>query len=203
MAENQLIREVRPLALSAVFAALIAVGAFLQFTLPYTPVPITLQTLFVILAGLFLRPLWAASSVLLYLFVGIIGLPVFAGGAKGFTVIMGPRGGFLLGFIPAVVAVSLISHSGGHGRHEGNADGGQSGGTGRKLSVTLRDVIALLTGTLIIYAAGYPWIVLNLGWEWRVGLANAVIPFLPGDALKIVAAAMLASAGRTLVTGDA
>jgi biotin transport system substrate-specific component len=101
MAENSLIRSIRPMVLSAVFAALIAVGAFIQFNLPFTPVPVTLQTLFVLLAGLFLPPGWALASIFLYLFAGLIGLPVFASGMRGFAAFQGPSAGFLLGFAVA------------------------------------------------------------------------------------------------------
>ncbi len=183
MKSTDLSRELQPMVLAAVFAALISVGAFLQIALPFTPVPITLQTLFVILAGVFLRPLWALAAVGLYLFAGIIGLPVFAGGARGFSVIMGPSGGFLIGFMPAAVAVSLIIRGG------GDSEG---------WTQVLRDGLALLVGTLIIYAVGYPWITVNLGWEWRIGLARAVLPYLPGDGLKIIAAALLAASRRKI-----
>lgn len=85
------------------FAALTAVGA--RFEIPYQPVPFTLQTLVVLLAGAFLGPRNGAMSQLLYLAAGVAGLPVFAGGAVGFMKLFGPTGGYLLAF-PAAAAVA-------------------------------------------------------------------------------------------------
>ena len=177
--------------LSAVLAGLIAIGALLRIELPFSPVPITLQTLFVLFAGLLLPPLWAAASVGLYLFAGIIGLPVFAGGQGGFAVIMGPSGGFLIGFLAAAIVTSLLSSLFRKRMKESS------------IPVFWGDIVALLVGTLIIYAFGYPWIVLNLGWEWRVGLARAVLPYLPGDLLKLITATLLAKPARIIILRNA
>ena len=95
---------------AALMAALMAVGAFLA--VPIGPVPIVLQNLFVFLAGLLLGPKWGTAGVAIYLFAGTLGLPVFAGGTGGIARFAGHTGGYLLGFLPAVLAIGLISKKG-------------------------------------------------------------------------------------------
>ncbi|MGI9256715.1 MAG: biotin transporter BioY [Salinispira sp.] len=198
-------KTIQYIVLSSVLAAFIAVGAWLRIELPFSPVPITLQTLFVLLAGILLPPAWASASLALYLFAGIIGLPVFAGGTGGFAVIMGPSGGFLIGFFFAALVVSLLS---GYGRKQihrqkdkqkdQQADQ-QTTRTVRLPALFFIDIGALIVGTLIIYAWGYPWIINVLEWDWRLGLARAVVPYLPGDILKIIAAALLTVPARRII----
>lgn len=89
---------------TALLAALTAVGGIIAIPLgPVSPVPVTLQTMFVLLAGFILGPRGGALAMLLYMAAGILGLPVFAGGKAGLAVFLGPTGGFLLGFIPSAV----------------------------------------------------------------------------------------------------
>jgi len=99
---------------SAAFACLPALGAYL--VVPLGPVPFTLQTFFVYLAGVVLDPWAAAGSQVLYLLLGIAGLPVFAGGAAGPAVIFSPVGGFLLSFPVAALVESLVARRGGRAR---------------------------------------------------------------------------------------
>lgn len=89
---------------TALMAALTAVGGIIAIPVgPISPVPITLQTMFVSLAGFILGPRGGAFAMVLYMVAGILGLPVFAGGKAGLAVFMGPTGGFLLGFVPAAI----------------------------------------------------------------------------------------------------
>lgn len=190
--------------LSAVFAGLIAIGAWLRFELPISPVPITLQTMFLFLAALILPPAWATASVGLYIFAGLIGLPVFAGGIGGVAVILGPSGGFLIGFLFATPLVSLISVKFQEGRIPEDVPGVRvfsPANASRIFSYFMfaGDILALISGSFIIYGWGYPWIVQVLDWDWRIGLSRAVLPFLPGDTLKIVAAALLAVPARKII----
>ena len=193
--------------LSAVLAGLIAIGAWLRIELPLVPAPITMQTLFVLLAGVLLPPLWAAAAVGLYLFAGLIGLPVFAGGARGFAVVMGPTGGFLIGFLLAAVVVSLICGAFGKyfGRYKDvNADDGRSfRAFFKRHAHQIGTPVALIAGTLTIYAVGYPWLVVVLEWDWIVGLAKGVLPFLPGDILKILVIALLTEPAKKIILRDA
>ncbi len=151
---------------SCVLAALTVVGSYLQ--IPLGPVPIVLANLFVLLAGLLLGSRWGAVSIALYLLLGLIGLPVFAGGAGGPAALVGPTGGYLFGYLVAAFLTGLISES------------GRSG--------PLRDVLALIVGALSIYLLGIPWLKLSLGMSWSKTLAAGLLPFLVGDALKVAAA---------------
>lgn len=94
---------------TALLAALIAVGALIQ--LPIGPVPVTLQTFFIVLAGYILGPVSGAAAMLLYILAGAIGLPIFAGGKAGFAVLFGPTGGYLLGFVGTAYLAGFGKHS--------------------------------------------------------------------------------------------
>ncbi len=107
------INQLRQLITVSLMAAFIAVGAFV--IIPVGPVPVSLQTFFVLLTGLLLSPRWAVAAVGLYLFAGIIGLPVFAGGTSGIGRIAGPTGGYLISALPAVWVASRLHHLGSDG----------------------------------------------------------------------------------------
>ncbi len=156
---------VKPVVYAALFIALISVGSFMA--IPVGPVPIALQSLFVLLAGLLLAPSWAVGCVAVYLFMGLAGLPVFAGGTSGIGRLFGPTGGYLLGYLPAVFVTSLMS-KGDHNR-------------------LINDLGAMIAGTFMIYAIGVPWLKLVLAVSWGKALGLGMIPFLPGDGLKIAA----------------
>ncbi|MGH7550408.1 MAG: biotin transporter BioY [Gemmatimonadota bacterium] len=153
----------------AAFALLTAIGAFVRIPLPFTPVPITLQTFFVLAAGIYLGGRDAAASQGLYLGLGAAGLPMFAGGS-GLAHLLGPTGGFLLAF---PIAAWLV---------------GRSLRPGDRLG---RALIVLVSATGIVLALGATWLALVLGVGPNQALALAVLPFLPGAALKIAAATAL------------
>ena len=121
---------------AALMAALTAAGAYIA--IPIGPVPIVLQNLFIMLAGLLLGGRWGLISVGVYLLAGVVGLPVFAGGTGGVGKFVGPTGGYLLGFVAAAYLIGVISES----------------GRGR----VAIDVMAMVAGTVIIYAFGVPWL---------------------------------------------
>ncbi|MBI2651670.1 biotin transporter BioY [Candidatus Woesearchaeota archaeon] len=100
--------NLKPLVLSALFAALTAAVAQIKIPLGFTPVPITLQTLLVLLAGAILGPYYGAMSMTIYLALGAIGLPVFAGGSGSIAAFFGPTGGYLLSYPVAAFAVGKI-----------------------------------------------------------------------------------------------
>ena len=162
---------------SSLFVALIAIGAFIS--IPIGPVPIVLQNMFVLLASIILGPLWGLASVAVYLVIGLAGLPVFAGGTSGIGKLFGPTGGYLLGYLPCVFITASISK-----------------GLGKKMS---SDIIAMLIGSLIVYAAGVPWLKVVTSMTFQKALAVGMVPFLIGDALKIVAAAFIAKTLRPVV----
>jgi len=162
---------------ASLLAALTAVGAYIS--IPIGPVPIVLQSLFILLAGLLLGRAWGAVSVGIYLIAGIFGLPVFAGGTGGIGRFFGPTGGYLIGFLPAVYITGLISEK------------------GRKN--ILIDVFAMICGSVLIYAFGVSWLRVITGMGLNKAVVVGMFPFLPGDALKIAAAAFIARSVRPLI----
>ena len=151
----------------AAFALLTAFGAKVALPLPFTPVPITLQTLFVLLAGVMLGGRDGAGSQIAYLAMGAAGLPVFAGPGAGLPYLLGPTGGFLLAFpVAAWIAGSGIPPRAG----------------------PWRAAAVLAVATLVVLAAGATWLARTLGIGLERALALGVLPFLPGAALKIAAA---------------
>ena len=100
-------KKVATLVLCGMMAALVAVLAWVSVPLPISPVPVTLQTLGVLLAGGLLGRLYGPVSVAVYVFVGLVGVPVFAGGASGIGELVGPRGGYLIGFVLAAFVMGL------------------------------------------------------------------------------------------------
>lgn len=158
-------------------AALIAVGALIH--LPIGPVPVVLQNLFALLAGLLLGSRYGLASVLLYLLIGSMGLPVFAGGKGGIAHFMGPTGGFLVGFAAAAFMAGLISE--------------------RLPRGLVTDILAVAVGSLIIYLIGVPWLKMVTQMTWAKAFTVGMLPFLPGDILKAAAAVLLARPARLIV----
>lgn len=165
---------------ASLMAALTAAGAYLY--IPIGPVPIVLQNLFIFLSGLLLGPVWGTASVGVYLLSGILGLPVFAGGIGGIGKFAGPTGGYLLGFLPAVCVIGFISNV-------------------SKTNV-VRDLLAMICGSLIIYACGLSWLKILTNMTLGKTLAVGMYPFLPGDALKMAAAVPIAKALRPVINRE-
>jgi biotin transport system substrate-specific component len=157
------------------FALATAFGAQVAVPLPGTPVPITLQTLFVVLAGVVLGPRLGALSVAGYVLLGAAGAPVFAGGGAGLPWLLGPTGGYLL----AAPAAAFIA--------------GWVAGPGRSAPRTLT---GLASGVLTMYAGGVSWLYLLTGESLTGLLALGVFPFVAGDAVKVLAAFWIARGAR-------
>jgi biotin transport system substrate-specific component len=157
---------------------LLALAAQISVPLPFTPVPVTGQTLGVLLIGALYGPLRGPLAVLAYLAEGVAGLPVFALGRSGAAALLGPTGGYLVGFVPAAAVAGVL------------------GGAGRPAWFRLA---GLLLATALVYAVGVPW----LAWVRVMPLASAVaaglLPFLPGDVLKAGLAAGIVPAGAALL----
>jgi biotin transport system substrate-specific component len=167
----------RPMVYASLFAALMAAGAYMA--IPIGPVPIVLQNMFVFLSGLLLGSRWGLASVAVYLLAGVVGLPVFAGGTGGIGRIFGPTGGFLLGYLPVVFLVGRIAE--------------------RLPRRMVWDVAAMTAGAMVLYACGVTWLAAVTGLPPAKALALWMAPFLPGDALKIAAAALIARAVRPVM----
>ncbi len=170
--------DIRSMVLASLFAALTAVGAWVA--IPVGPVPIVLQNLFVMLMGLLLGPRWGMAGVGVYLLAGALGLPVFAGGTSGIARFAGPTGGYLVGYLPCVAVIGWVSALGrGH---------------------RLFDALAMVCGTAALYTCGVGWLQLVTGMAWDKALGIGVMPFLPGDIAKIIAAVLLIKSLRQLIT---
>jgi biotin transport system substrate-specific component len=136
------------------------------------------QTLGVLLLGALYGPWRGAATVIAYLAEGTAGLPVFALGRSGLPVLLGPTGGFLVGFIPAAFVAGLA-------------------GGARPAAVRLG---ILLVATLVVYACGVPWLALNRAMPLEAALIAGMLPFIPGDVLKAGVAAGVAPAGSRLLS---
>jgi biotin transport system substrate-specific component len=160
--------------LAVLGSILVAVCAHISIPLVFTPVPLTLQTFAVLLIGLTLNPSSAFAALTLYLAEGAAGLPVFSPhGPGGLLQIMGPTGGYLLSYPLAAALTAFMARRYGQGRF-----------TGYALSAAL--------GSVVILAIGASWLALTLQQSPATTLNLAVWPFLPGDALKVCAAAGVA-----------
>jgi biotin transport system substrate-specific component len=166
---------VRNLARAALFAALTGGLAYVSFSIPVSPVPVTLQVLGVFLTGAFLGATWGGVAMVLYLLAGAVGLPVFAGGTAGVGSLLGPHGGYLWGFALGAVVVGAVVAGGVEPPEPG------------RVSVP-RLVAALVAGALVVYAAGALQLVVVAGLSVSKAVATGVLVFVPGEILKVAAA---------------
>ena len=162
---------------ASLLAALTAASALI--TIPIGEVPVILYNFFILMMGLLLGSRWGATSIAVYLLAGGLGLPVFAGGKGGIAILLGPTGGYLIGFLPAVFIIGFISEK-----------------FKQRFSY---DIIAMLCGTVVIYAFGVIQLKIVLGKTWLVTMALGVIPFIFFDIVKVVAAAVTAKAVRPII----
>lgn len=165
----------RTLTRTALFAALTAAGAFIRIPLGYSS--ITLQFFFTAMAGCLLGPVWGPVSQALYVALGLIGLPIFTQGG-GLTYLLQPTCGFLIGLIPAAWVIGLL--------------------TVHRPPHPIRTALACLAGLAVLYAVGLPYmaVILNQYMGKAMGFSAilwaGMLPFLPGDMLKIAVTAALA-----------
>lgn len=183
----------RTLLLAVAGSLFMAVCARISVPLPFTPVPITMQTFGVLLIGALYGPRLGALTMLLYLAQGLAGLPVFAGGlhawspsrVPGLPVIVGPTAGYLLSMPLAAALVGALA----------------ARGWDRRVASALP---AMLLGNLLILLLGFAWLagatfLLSGALNVPALLSAAVLPFLPGDALKILLAALALPGGWALL----
>ncbi|MDN3563408.1 biotin transporter BioY [Paeniroseomonas aquatica] len=153
----------------------LAIAASAQIQVPIQPVPMTLQSLLVLLVGVAYGPRLGAATLLLYLGEGVCGLPVFAGFRAGPAALAGPTGGFLLGFVPAAALAGWLA-----------ARGWAQG--------VWRGAALFLMGHAVILAAGCAWLAGLVGVERAIALG--LLPFLPGSVVKVALGVTLLAALR-------
>lgn len=156
---------------------LIAVSAKIAFPIPFSPVPVTGQTFAVLLLGALLGSRRGILAVLAYIAEGISGMPVFTGAGAGFAYLVGPTGGYIAGFAAAAGITGLLAEK----------------GWDRNVLTT---AIAMAAGSAAIYLFGVTWLSLFAGGK---AVSLGLIPFIPGDIVKIVLAAIILPAGWKLI----
>lgn len=154
------------------FVALTVAGAYIRIPLPFSPVPITLQTFFVLLAGALLGKKLGSLSQAGYFLIGIFGLPVFTGGLYGFARLFGPTGGYLIGFVLASYVI---------GKLLGSDDG----------APFVKIVGAMLVGLALLFTLGTLQLAMVMHISLEKAVALGVLPFIPGDMIKLLAAATI------------
>ena len=158
---------------------LIGVSAQSSIVLPFSPVPITGQTIIILLIGVLLGKARGTAAVGLYILQGAAGLPVFAGGKSGLLTLVGPTGGYLVGFLVAVYVVGILSEL----RHNNSV---------------IYTVLSLIIGNIIIYAFGLIWLVRFVGEAQALSLG--FFPFLVGDILKIFIGVLILTGSQKILS---
>jgi biotin transport system substrate-specific component len=158
----------------------VAVAAQVSISLPFTPVPITGQTFAVVLVGAALGALLGLASLGLYLFVGALGAPVYADGNHGWDVLTGPTGGYIVGFVLAAVLTGWLAQR----RWD------------RRFSSA---VAAMLSGNVVIYLVGLPWLSAKLDTGLEKTFELGLYPFVVGDLFKLYLAGALLPGAWLLV----
>ena len=162
--------QAKQLAVCALFAALTAVCSQIQIPLP--AIPINLALFAVHLCAALLAPRYAALSMAAYILLGAVGVPVFAGLKGGIAVLFDKTGGYIIGYLLSALLTSWLIH--------------------RKESNFLRSCLAMVAGVAVCYVFGTVWFMVLTGTPLWTSLTWCVLPFLPGDAVKILLAAFLA-----------
>jgi biotin transport system substrate-specific component len=168
----------------ALMAAVTAVAAQITIPLPFSPVPFTLQVLAVILSGLLLGPRYGALAQAIYVLVGAIGVPVFAGFRGGLGIVLGPTGGYLISY-PAAAAIAGFA-----------AYAAASAVRRRALWASF---LWGCVGLAVIYAVGATWLAAVTDLPFAAALAQGVLPFVPLDLVKVALAALVAVAAAPAI----
>ena len=161
----------RNMILAAMFAAIMAVAGQIQIPLP---IPITLQTMVVMLAGSVLGARWGAASMTVFILLVAFGAPLMAGGKGGLAVLAGPTAGYIWSWILSAWLIGFLSER------------------STRLSVWKLTLYHVLGGILLVYAGGVLWLVTGVGLGMTEALTTGVLPFIAGDLIKAVVAAMVA-----------
>lgn len=166
----------RELTVMGLMAALLSASSYITIPLPFSGAGITAQTMMVNLIGMLLGPAQTAAVFVVWILLGLAGLPVFSGGMGGPAKLFGPTGGYIFGFLVAAVLISLFSQ--------------------RKKGIRAETAFAAVVGIPVIYLFGVAWTRVLTGQPWIALAAQYALPFIPLDLVKCFAAAALAKAMR-------
>ncbi|MBP2652024.1 MAG: BioY protein [Firmicutes bacterium] len=156
---------------AAFFAALTAVLGFVSIPLPFSPVPVSGQSMGIMLAGSMLTARQAGFSVLTFILIGAIGIPVFSGFAGGVGVVLGPRGGYYFGFLIGTVVIALLK-----------------GTNNNPWRLALANSIG---GIIFVYLFGILWLSFITGMGIQKAFMAGALPFIPGDLFKAFSATII------------
>lgn len=163
--------SVKNLTYSALFTALIAVLSYIIIPLPFSPVPITAQSLAIMAAAVILSTQETALAIGTFLFLGVVGVPVFSGGRAGLGVIFGPSGGYLIGFFIGGLIINLLAKD--------------------KDNFWQILLAVIIGGIVVIHSIGFVWLSYITGMGLKEALFAGSLPFIPGDLFKAVLASYL------------
>lgn len=163
--------KIRNMVFTALFAAVICAAAPFVIMLPFSPVPLSLATFVIYIAAASINWKTGTLAVVLYLLIGMIGLPVFSGFTGGVQKLVGPTGGFLIGYIPCALIIGLLVDK-----------------LEKKLWIY---PVSMVLGTAVLYALGTAWFMISLKYTLAAALMACVVPFLIFDAVKIVLASVV------------
>lgn len=153
------------------FVIMTALGAYVRVPIPFTPVPITLQTFFVILSGAFLGKKLGLFTQASYIGLGVLGMPIFQGYGFGLAHLAGPTGGYLVGFAVGAFLVGALLD--------------------KKETSFAYIAFSMFAGIIVIYFLGLSWLMISLKLNLTTALSFGFFPFLPGAILKFIAATMI------------
>lgn len=165
-------RNIRDITRIALMVAMLSITAYISFPIPFTPILITAQTVVINLIGLTLNPKKSVTTILVFLLIGTIGIPVFSGGRAGIGILVGPSGGYFLGFVIAVFAMSYLR--------------------GNKIDFKRYLFLTIVVGTPIIYFFAAMWMSYYNGSTIIDTIKIAILPFIVGDIIKGFIASIIA-----------
>lgn len=186
--------------LCGLFAALTAICSFITIPLPFTPIPVNLGTLGMFLTGGILGKKYGTASITVYVLMGAVGVPVFAGFRAGLSVLAGPTGGYIVGYIAGAFVIGCIldmalqNKKEDEGKELQQQDCNATDLQQKSAKPTRRlwiYIAALVIGTAICYFLGTLWFMFSTKTGLYASLIACVFPFLTGDAVKIIVATLL------------
>lgn len=176
---------VKEITRGGVLTAMLAVSAFISIPLGFTPIPLTLQTMIVNLIALTLSPLLSFLTVLVYILLGLAGLPVFSGGVGGAAKLFGPTGGFIIAFLISAPLMSFLK-----GKITNKISLHRN--VTNTMHTAINIAVTILIGMTTIYLLGAVYMSLLMRTSFAKSLTVAVLPFIPLDICKCIAASLIA-----------